>query len=95
MFQGPRRGFALNLDNMVRREVMPLLGDARVGWKPFRAGIATTLFDCGTDPEVAALILRHSGSTMTRRHYIRLQTKKQAATAMRRFSKMVKAGVSW
>jgi integrase len=83
LFQGDR-GFALNLDNLTRRVIHPAVGDRWHGWHAFRRGLATVLFDLGVDPEVAATILRHSDSTVTRRHYIKLQSQKQGAAAMQR-----------
>ncbi len=87
IFQGARNGFALNLDNLTKREIHPALGDLWRGWHAFRRGLATVLFDLGVDAEVAALILRHTDSTTTRRHYIKLKTQQQGAAAMRRLQK--------
>ncbi|MGD1082741.1 MAG: tyrosine-type recombinase/integrase [Candidatus Sulfotelmatobacter sp.] len=86
MFQGTR-GFAYNLDNLTGREIRPVLGDRWHGWHAFRRGIATVLFDLGVDPEVAATILGHSDSAVTRRHYIKLQSQKHGAAAMQRLEK--------
>jgi integrase len=84
MFQGAKNGFALNIDNLTGREIRPVLGDRWCGWHAFRRGIATVLFGLGVDAEVAATILRHSDSAVTRRHYIKLQSQKEGAAAMQR-----------
>ena len=86
IFQG-ERGFALNMDNLTSREIRPVLGDRWMGWHSFRRGLATVLFELGVDPEVAATILRHSDSAVTRRHYIKLQSLKHGAAAMQRLEK--------
>src|SRR5258708_644454 len=86
IFQG-ECGFALNMDNLTSREIRPVLGDHWHGWHAFRRGIATVLFGLGVDAEVAAMILRHSDSAVTRRHYIKLQSKKEGAAAMQRLEK--------
>ena len=41
----------------------------------------------GVDPEVASMILRHSDSAVTRRHYIKLQSHKEGAADMSRLEK--------
>jgi integrase len=86
IFQGVR-GFALNLDNMTRRDILPAVREHWRGWHGFRRGLATVLFGLGVDPEVAATILRHSDSRTTRRHYIKLQSQKEGAAAMQRLEK--------
>lgn len=91
IFQGAKNGFSLNFDNMTGREIRPVLGKRWRGWKPFRSGIATVLYDLGVDAEVAATILRHSDSAVTRRHYIKLKSQRQGAAAMRRLEKALAA----
>jgi integrase len=87
LFQGSKNKFSLNLDNLTGREIRPALGDRWKGWHAFRRGIATVLFGLGVDAEVAAMILRHSDSAVTRRHYIKLQSQKEGAAAMQRLEK--------
>ena len=87
IFQGTKNKFSLNLDNLTGREIRPVLGDRWRGWHGFRRGIATVLFGLGVDAEVAAMILRHSDSAVTRRHYIKLQSQKEGAAAMQRLEK--------
>lgn len=90
IFQGVKNGFALHLDNLTRREIHPALGDRWRGWHAFRRGLATVLFDLGVDAEVASLILRHSDSAVTRRHYIKLQSQREGAAAMKRLEQSLK-----
>ena len=84
IFQGSKNKFSLNLDNLTGREIRPALGDRWLGWHAFRRGLATVLFGLGVDPEVAATILRHSDSAVTRRHYIKLKSQREGAAAMQR-----------
>ena len=92
VFEG-ERGFSLTFDNLANREIRPALGDRWRGWKPFRSGVATVLFGIGVDVEVAALILRHADSTVTRRHYIKLQSVRDGAAAMKRFERSLQGAV--
>lgn len=87
IFQGAKNKFSLHLDNLCRREIRPKLGDRWHGWHAFRRGIATVLFGLGVDAEVAAMILRHSDSATTRRHYIKLQAGREGTAAMQRLEK--------
>jgi len=73
----------LNLDNLTKREIRPVLGERFKGWKPFRSGLVGILFDAGVDVEVAKVILRHSDSSVTRRHYLHLKSQKQGKAAMK------------
>jgi hypothetical protein len=63
---GKKGGFALNLDNLARRSIIPRVGERWHGW---RRGLAMILFDLGGDPEIAPDILRHADSAVTRRLY--------------------------
>jgi integrase len=89
IFSGEKKGFALNLDNLARREIMPLVGERWHGWHGWRRGLATILFDLGVDPEVASKILRHADSAVTRRHYIVLESRKQGRIAMKKLESLV------
>lgn len=89
IFAGEKKGFALNLDNLARREIMPKVGERWHGWHGWRRGLATILFDLGVDPEVASKILRHADSAVTRRHYIVLESRKQGRAAMRKLERVV------
>lgn len=89
IFAGEKKAFALNLDNLSRRVIVPKVGERWKGWHAWRRGLATILFDLGVDPEVAALILRHADSATTRRHYIKLQQEKQGKKAMKKLQALV------
>jgi integrase len=89
IFAGEKKGFALNLDNLARRSILPAVGERWHGWHGWRRGLATILFDLGVDPEVASKILRHADSAVTRRHYIILESKKQGRTAMKKLESLV------
>jgi integrase len=86
IFAGEKKGFALNLDNLARRSIIPAVGERWHGW---RRGLATILFDLGVDPEIASKILRHADSAVTRRHYIMLESRKQGRKAMRKLESLV------
>jgi integrase len=89
IFAGEKKGFALNLDNLARREIMPLVGKRWHGWYGWRRGLATILLDLGVDPEIASKILRHADSVVPRRHYIMLESRKQGRKAMRKLESLV------
>lgn len=83
------RGFSLHLDNLAKRVIRPALGDRFHGWHGFRRGLVGILFDAGVDVEIAKVILRHSDSAVTRRHYLILDGKKQGAAAMKTLEKIL------
>lgn len=84
IFSGNKKGFALDLDNLVGRVIRPKLGADWKGWKPFRSGIATVLFGLNVPAETVKIILRHSDAKTTQRHYILLKAHKEGAAAMRK-----------
>lgn len=84
IFAGQKKGFALHLDNLCRREIRPALGDRWHGWHAFRRGLATNLFGLGVPAEVAQTILRHANVSTTREHYIVLESRNAGAAAMRK-----------
>jgi integrase len=88
IFSG-ERGFSLNLDNLTKREIRPVLGDRWRGWHAFRRGLVGILFDAGVDVEVAKTILRHSDSSVTRRHYLVLNSQQQGKAAMQKLEKIL------
>ena len=53
----------------------------------FRSGLVGNLFDAGVDVEVAKVILRHSDSPATRRHYLHLKSQKQGKAAMKKLER--------
>lgn len=88
IFAGPK-GFSLNLDNLTKREIRPVLGDRWWGWHSFRRGLVGILFDAGVDVEVAKTILRHSDSSVTRRHYLVLNSQQEGKAAMKKLEKVL------
>jgi integrase len=89
IFSGDKKGFSLHLDNLARRVIKPALKGRWHGWHSFRRGLATILYDLGVDPEVSSKILRHADSTITRRFYVMLQSRKQGRAAMKRLERTV------
>lgn len=89
IFRGDRRGFALNLDNVWRRTIKPVLGNRWAGWHSFRRGLATRLFYLGVDAKTVQLILRHANVSTTLAHYV-IPDPKEAATAMAKLEKALK-----
>jgi integrase len=87
IFSGVKKGFALHLDNLCRREIRPLLGDKWHGWHAFRRGIATNLFELGVPAEIAQTILRQADVSTTRDHYIMLKSRNAGQAAMRKLEK--------
>jgi integrase len=90
LFTGPKKGFALNLDNLTKRDIRPVLGDTWYGWHAFRRGLTTTLYELGVPPEVAQILLRHEDVETTRRHYLILDNQKHGVAAMKRLESAVK-----
>ena len=88
IFSG-ERGFSLSLDNLTKRVIRPALGAGWKGWHAFRRGLVGILFDAGVDVENAKIILRHSDSAVTRRHYLVLDSRKQGKAAMKTLEKIL------
>lgn len=64
----------LNLDNLVRRVIVPALKGTGViwhGWHAFRRGLATTLHQLGVDDKTIQAILRHSNVGITMNIYVK------------------------
>jgi integrase len=67
-------GKPLNLDNMVRRVIIPALEGTGVtwhGWHAFRRGLATNLHALGVDDKTIQTILRHSNVSLTMNVYVK------------------------
>jgi integrase len=67
-------GKPLNLDNLAKRKVRPILmvsGMQWHGWYSLRRGIATLLSAVEKDAMAAKGLLRHASVTTTQRHYIK------------------------
>jgi integrase len=75
-------GKPLNLDNLVRREIVPALEGTGVewhGWHAFRRGLATTLHQLGVDDKTIQAILRHSNVGITMNIYVKSVTESQVS----------------
>lgn len=74
ILRGPS-GKPLNLDNLRKRILGPILAAAKIewhGWYSLRRGVSTTLTNLRRDEGVASKgLLRHSSLTTTQRHYIK------------------------
>jgi integrase len=72
-----RLGKPLNMSNLARRVVAPLLqeeGDGVKwhGWRAFRRGLATNLYATNIEESVIQDIMRHADVKITRKHYIKM-----------------------
>lgn len=73
MFAGTK-GRPLHLDNLVRRDIKPVLEKAGIewhGWHAFRRGLATNLQSLGVPIKTAQAILRHSDYGVTANYYVK------------------------
>ena len=73
ILRGPS-GKPLNLDNLRKRVLAPLLKAKKIewhGWYSLRRGVATTLARISKDPLASKDLLRHSSLATTERHYIK------------------------
>jgi integrase len=96
IFAGEKKGFSLNLDNLARREIRPVLKSHWHGWHAFRRGLSTNLFELGVPAEVAQVILRHADASTTRKHYLVLESRKAGAAAMRKLERVIgNVGQKW
>jgi integrase len=86
IFRGDR-GFALNLDNLSRRVISPVVPEWS-GWHGFRRGLGTRLFYLGTDAKTVQTILRHANVSTTMAHYI-LPDPEEAKSAMQKFNRVL------
>jgi integrase len=93
MFAGEKKGFTLNLDNLVKRTIRPDLNGRWKGWHALRRGLATNLFRLGIPAETAQIILRHENVATTQRHYIKLTASAEGVAAMKKLGRLV--GQEW
>lgn len=78
-------GRPLDLNELRRRVIVPILKAAKLewkGWHAFRRGLATNLHALGIDDETIQHILRHSTVTVTQQSYIK-RLPAQTVAAMR------------
>jgi len=72
IFAGEKLGRPLDFHNLAARVIRPALaekGIAWCGWHGFRRGLATLLYELGTDAKTPQAILRHADVAVTERHY--------------------------
>jgi integrase len=77
-------GSPLNLDNLARREIKPVIeavGISWFGWHAFRRGLATNLYSLGVSDKVIQGILRHAQVSTTMNLYVK-GVPKEATAAM-------------
>jgi len=77
-------GSPLNLDNLARREIKPVIegvGIPWLGWHAFRRGLATNLYSLGVSDKVIQGILRHAQVSTTMNLYVK-GVPKEAVAAM-------------
>lgn len=95
IFTGERSGKPLRLENVVRRDMKPILDKAKIvwrGWHPFRRGLATNLHALAVDDLTIQRILRHSNVNVTQTHYVKTAGV-QASAALRKLeAAFTKAG---
>lgn len=73
ILRGPS-GKPLNLDNLSKRVLMPLLEAKKIewhGWYSLRRGVASTIASLSRDPLASKGLLRHSSLATTQKHYIK------------------------
>jgi integrase len=73
IFSGPKfKKRPLDLHNLAERVIRPALEENNIpwcGWHGFRRGLATTLYELGTDAKTRQEILRHADPAITEKHY--------------------------
>lgn len=72
IFAGPKMGRPLDLHNLAKRVICPALQKAKVPWcgfHGFRRGLATTLYELGTEAKTRQAILRHANIQVTENIY--------------------------
>ncbi len=75
--------------------IRPALKKANIpwcGWHGFRRGLATTLYELGTEARTRQAILRHANVTVTERHYTK-SVDAVSQAAMRKVQKAFNAKI--
>lgn len=93
IFTGAKMGRPLDLHNLAARVIRPALAKKGIGWcgwHGFRRGLATNLYEMGTDPKTRQAILRHADVAVTEKHYTK-SVDAVSASAMAKFDKVVAA----
>ena len=77
-----QRGAPMNLNNLLRRVILPVLEDQRKkhdlhadklqfkGWHAFRRGLSSNLYSLGVRPRVIQAIMRHADIGTTLGYYV-------------------------
>ena len=91
IFRGPRLGRPIDLDNLSKDRIRPLLRKSSavrwLGWHAFRRGLATNLHAMGVDDLIIQKILRHSNVAVTQACYIKTLPA-SVTTAMDQFGRL-------
>ena len=91
IFRGSRLGRPMDLDNLSKDRIRPLLkakSSVRwLGWHAFRRGLATNLHAMGVDDMTIQRILRHSSVQVTQGYYIKTLPA-TVTTAMDQFGRL-------
>ena len=72
MFTGAKMGRPLDLHNLAKRMICSALKKKEIpwcGWHGFRRGLATTLYELGTEAKTRQAILRHANIQVTENIY--------------------------
>jgi integrase len=86
-----RTGTPLNLDNLARRTIRPVLEKLELswyGWHAFRRGLGTNLNQLGVEPKDIQAILRHSDFETTMNQYVK-SVPKSARKAMESLESLI------
>lgn len=86
-----RKGTPLNLDNLARRRIRPILESLGLqwhGWHAFRRGLATNLKKIGVDDKSIQAVLRHADYTTTMNSYVQ-SVPESVKEGMKRFEQLV------
>ena len=86
-------GRPLIIENVLRREMRPVLDKHKIAWKgwhAFRRGLGTNLNALGTDPKTIQGILRHSQLSTTMEIYVQ-PVAKESHSAMKKLERALKA----
>jgi integrase len=92
IFAGERKGKPLNLANLARRVITPIIRDVWKGWHGFRRGLGSNLYSLGVPPKVIQEILRHADVATTETHYI-VVDRSEANKAMKKLERAM--GKEW
>jgi integrase len=90
IFAGEKLGRPLDFHNLAARVIRPALAKKGIpwsGWHGFRRGLATLLYELGTEAKTRQAILRHADMGVTERHYTKT-VDAVSITAMRKVQKV-------